>query len=152
MHFLHNPHSYALSAQQHTSPCVTRVGLYNHTLVSPGEGTTDGPYTHDRVDSRCGKRPGVRPRRFKSPNCPLFDVAGDRGAVRLVTSRNLIMKRTVRQQPRFSYGKMFREAFETPEEKRQRQRDIEVASLSKRVTSLEEDFEDPEYRSVIGFR
>ena len=25
------------------------------------------------------------------------------------------MKRTARQQPRFSYGKMFREEFETPE-------------------------------------
>ena len=62
------------------------------------------------------------------------------------------MKSTARQQPRFSYGKMFREAFETPEEKRQRQRDAEVTSLSKRVTNLEEDFENPEHRLVVGFR
>ena len=50
------------------------------------------------------------------------------------------------------FGRLFREAFEMPEEKRQRQRDAEVASLSKRVTNLEEDCEDPEYRFVIGFR
>ena len=62
------------------------------------------------------------------------------------------MKRIARQQPRFSYGRLFREAFETPEEKRQRQRDAEVTSLSKRVTNLEEDFEDPEDRFVVGFR
>ena len=60
------------------------------------------------------------------------------------------MKRTARQQP--NYGRLFREAFETPEEKRQRQRDAEVTSLSKRVTNLEEDFEDPEDRFVVGFR
>ena len=34
MYFLHNPHSYALVAQQYTGPYVTRIGLYNHTLAS----------------------------------------------------------------------------------------------------------------------
>ena len=38
------------------------------------------------------------------------------------------------------FGRLFREAFEMPEEKRQRQRDAEVANLSKRVTNLKEDF------------
>ena len=56
------------------------------------------------------------------------------------------MKRTARQQPRFSYGKMFREEFETPELLRRKLHD------AREKLCRYEDFEDPEYRFVIGFR
>ena len=46
MHFLQNPHSYALSAQQHTGLYATSVGLFNHTFWHhlSGAGGLEGSY------------------------------------------------------------------------------------------------------------